>query len=814
MSPPAGALSPAVLAACAVACGMLVAIFTVVLAAATPGSPAVRAGIAVLLASAGACIAFAAVTHMHARWDARQRDAFRRRIDHMAARDDLTGLLNAPSLRDALHREIAERSRSGGGEAFGLILFDLDNFKEINDRLGPSAADEMIAEIGAVLASRTAGRGLASRQGGDEFAVLLRDAGAKECARFARDIREAIRDASLHATPGNGHQAVTASTGCVIWPADGADAETLLAAAGRALYRAKAQAAAASSQRVERDSQEVFLAIGDALAGALDPKERVNALCQAIGAALHVEACAIWLVEKDGGFRANAYYVRDREMLDAFGRVVAEAPISSDEADATGVIRTHHYYIDDIRNSGRWPDRYRTLFGDRRWMFGVPINGDRTGMFFIAASHDDVAPPATGLVLAVARLIEAGLHSADTYSRAQRQAQQLADLAGLGGLLVGEGDFEASLESVARRIVEITGFEMITIDTNDPTGERPFARSFYGVDAQGGVFKEEIARLWRTMRPTLTEPEVVEFLENVREPIVMDDPINQVPEMYREVIVSSDVHTVVVMPLNWRGEVNGLMYVASYRRNAFDEADLALMHALAAQLAPAIQVAALNVQLKNSYADLREAHLHALLRLAYAAEARDPYTECHLQRIRAISQAIGSRLGVEGDELEALGYGAVVHDLGKLRVPDAILTNPGALNDDEWAQMKLHPQWGADIIGDNAFYDVARQVALHHHERWDGSGYPSGLAGEDIPLAARIVAVADVYDALTSARPYKQAWAPERALVEIMRMRGHTLCPRSVDIFMELWREGEISRIDAETADESMEFDFRGLYAA
>jgi diguanylate cyclase (GGDEF)-like protein len=792
---------------------MLVAVLTIVLAAEAPGSPAWRAGIAVALAAGGACIASLAVWHTHARWNARQSDAVRRRLEEMAARDELTGLMNGASLRETLRRETAERSLSVPG-TFALILFDLDNFKEINDRLGPGVGDEIMATVGRTLAVRAGEGGVAARQGGDEFAILLRDVDARQASRCAHEIREAIREASLNASAANAHQAVTASVGMAMYPADGADAETLLTAAGRALYRAKARWNGEASRSEERDSQEVFFAIGDALARTLDPKDRVNDLCRAVGSVLHLEGCAIWLAEPDGEFRANAYYVRERAMFDNFSKVMSEAPLTSEEADATGVLRTHHYYIDDIRNADRWPPRYRNLFGERRWMFGVPINGERSGMLFLVASHDDVAPPATGLVLAIARLIEAGLRSADTYSRARRQGQQLSDLAGLGGLLVGDGDFESQLENAARRIVEITGFEMITIDTDDPTGQQPFVRSFFGVAPKGAEFNAEQAQAWRSMRPALTEPEIVEFLESIHDPIVMDDPINQVPEMYRDVISASNVRSVVIMPLKWRGEVNGLMYVASYRQQAFGDSDIALMHTIAAQLAPAIQVAALNVELEHSYAELKEAHLHALLRLAYAAEARDPYTECHLQRIRAISQAIGRRLGVENDDLEALGYGAIVHDLGKLRVPDSILTNPGALNDDEWAQMKLHPRWGADIIGDNVFYNVAREVALHHHERWDGSGYPDGLSGEEIPLAARIVSVADVYDALTSARPYKHAWAPERALVEIMRMRGKTLCPRSVDVFMELWREGEIARIDAETADESMEFDFRGLYAA
>ena len=118
------------------------------------------------------------------------------------------------------------------------------------------------------------------------------------------------------------------------------------------------------------------------------------------------------------------------------------------------------------------------------------------------------------------------------------------------------------------------------------------------------------------------------------------------------------------------------------------------------------------------------------------------------------------------------------------------------------------------MLGQGLFYDVARTVALHHHERWDGSGYPFGLMGEDIPLEARIVAVADVYDALISARPYKHAWPRERALAELLKMRGVKLCPQSVDVFLQLWTQGEISAIEAATQEASFEADFRERWAA
>jgi response regulator RpfG family c-di-GMP phosphodiesterase len=356
---------------------------------------------------------------------------------------------------------------------------------------------------------------------------------------------------------------------------------------------------------------------------------------------------------------------------------------------------------------------------------------------------------------------------------------------------------------------------MLTLDTGDPTGEKPFLRQFYAHEEADNPVDERLREMWMSMRHAINQgDEIDRFLSTVTDPIVLDDPANQVPTMYRDVVAQSGTRTVVIVPANWQGQMLGLLYFASYRPHAFDEQDVTLMQSVAAQLAPALQVASLRVEIEHSYQELKGAHTQALLRLAYAAEARDPYTECHLTRIKAIAQTIAQYMGIEGDELEAIGYGAIVHDLGKLRIPDSILCNPGTLSDDEWKEMKKHPEWGAEIIGGNAFYDVAREVAHCHHERWDGSGYPQGLSGEEIPLAARIVSVADVYDALTSARPYKHAWPVERALVELMRMRAKTLCPHAVDVFMLLWNDGTIARIDAETLDESLEVDFRAMFAA
>jgi putative two-component system response regulator len=155
----------------------------------------------------------------------------------------------------------------------------------------------------------------------------------------------------------------------------------------------------------------------------------------------------------------------------------------------------------------------------------------------------------------------------------------------------------------------------------------------------------------------------------------------------------------------------------------------------------------------------------AIYRLSRAAEHRDPETGAHLLRMAAYAEVVAHNLGLPESECELIRTAAPMHDIGKLGIPDAILLKPGRLDAAELAVMRAHPQMGADILADSdsPLLQAGAVIALSHHERYDGTGYPNGLAGEAIPLHGRIVAVADVYDALTTSRPYKEAWSDERA---------------------------------------------------
>lgn len=194
---------------------------------------------------------------------------------------------------------------------------------------------------------------------------------------------------------------------------------------------------------------------------------------------------------------------------------------------------------------------------------------------------------------------------------------------------------------------------------------------------------------------------------------------------------------------------------------------------------------------------LKEAGIEAIYMLSLASEAKDDVTGNHIKRVRHYAETLAKRLGLDDRQAEEIGYSSMMHDIGKMHIPDGILKKPGFLSAEEWDVMREHPDQGVAILRDKSFYAVAREIAGNHHEKWDGTGYPNGKSGEEIPLASRIVTVADVFDALTTRRPYKRAWAEEEAIEELRAQRGTSLDPRVVDAFLDLHREGLIADVRA-----------------
>ncbi len=207
---------------------------------------------------------------------------------------------------------------------------------------------------------------------------------------------------------------------------------------------------------------------------------------------------------------------------------------------------------------------------------------------------------------------------------------------------------------------------------------------------------------------------------------------------------------------------------------------------------------------EDSLSQIADAQEQTLMRMAVYSEARDAFTGEHLHRVRFTAHQLALALGCTAEEAGAIGKAAIAHDLGKIGVSDAVLGKPGKLTPEEFEVIKTHAEIGERVLAGSPLFELERQCARHHHERWDGSGYPDGLAGDRIPLVARITSVADVFDALTSKRPYKDAWPSDQALEYLEEHSGTHFDPDIVRAFRRLYETGVIA-VDGRNAPDPVE---------
>src|SRR5207249_3225598 len=221
----------------------------------------------------------------------------------------------------------------------------------------------------------------------------------------------------------------------------------------------------------------------------------------------------------------------------------------------------------------------------------------------------------------------------------------------------------------------------------------------------------------------------------------------------------------VHVPLKSRGRLVGVLSSQAYRPGMFDDEDIAVLQSLANLVAMASENA-------EHLAQMRELYLATVKALAAAVDARDPYTRSHSARVAALARLIGEEMHLSEDEVRQVQLGALLHDLGKIGIPDAILNKPGPLLPEEWAVMRTHPALGASILeGVEPLADLV-PIVRDHHEYYDGGGYPRGTAGDAVGILAYIVAVADAYEVIVTQRSYKDAQTVDEALDELRRCRG------------------------------------------
>lgn len=238
------------------------------------------------------------------------------------------------------------------------------------------------------------------------------------------------------------------------------------------------------------------------------------------------------------------------------------------------------------------------------------------------------------------------------------------------------------------------------------------------------------------------------------------------------------------VPLIFKGQINGVLEVyhrAAHEPNAewFD-----FLYALAGQASIAIEITTLFESLQRSNSELTLAYDATIEGWSHALDLRDKETEGHTQRVTEMTVKLARAFDLNGAELVHARWGALLHDIGKMGVPDGILLKSGPLTEEEWVVMKKHPTFAFEMLSPIRYLRLALDIPYCHHEKWDGTGYPRGLKGSQIPLVARIFAVVDVWDALSSDRPYRAAWTNEKVREFILASSGTHFDPQVVDVFM------------------------------
>jgi len=252
-------------------------------------------------------------------------------------------------------------------------------------------------------------------------------------------------------------------------------------------------------------------------------------------------------------------------------------------------------------------------------------------------------------------------------------------------------------------------------------------------------------------------------------------------------VAAYQLRSILCVPLKLKDDLIGVLYVDN-RAHAgiFKDNDLELISAFADQAAVAIDSARLFEDLQESHRELEKAYQATLEGWVRALDLRDKETEGHTQRVTVLTERLARSMGVEGQALVNITRGALLHDIGKMGIPDGILLKPGQLTDDERMLIQKHPVYAYQMLSPIAFLVPAIDIPYCHHEKWDGSGYPRGLRGKEIPFAARIFPVIDVWDALTSNRPYRKALPQYEVRARIQADSGKHFDPVVVDAFMEM----------------------------
>ena len=383
------------------------------------------------------------------------------------------------------------------------------------------------------------------------------------------------------------------------------------------------------------------------------------------------------------------------------------------------------------------------------------------------------------LLSAIGELAGNALRRQALFESAQRRLKQLHGLHIIDKAISGSKDLNLIFDVILNEVTTLLNLDAAAILRFDhKTG-------FIEYSAGRGFLFEKVPRLELSRGEgyagrAVKEQKVIEITDLKK---VEKDPV-QGPLLEEESFV-----TYYAIPLITKGHVHGVLEVYQREEQELDQEWLEFLKTLAGQAAIAIDSADLFQGMETANLELIQAYDATIEGWAYALDLKDEETEAHSQRVTRMALRIARRMNIKEKELPHIKRGILLHDIGKMGIPDSILLKPGPLTEDEWVIMRRHPVYAYEMLYRIDYLRPALEIPYCHHEKWDGSGYPRGLKGEEIPLPARIFAVVDVYDALTSDRPYRKAWSEEDTLDLIKEESGSHFDPQVVEMFLNLLRD-------------------------
>ena len=409
---------------------------------------------------------------------------------------------------------------------------------------------------------------------------------------------------------------------------------------------------------------------------------------------------------------------------------------------------------------------------------GVPLTGENRIEGLVLLGRGQAFQDKDIQLLAnLADLAGNALHREAQHERTERRLQRISALHAIDRAITGSFDLQVTLDVLLNQVIS-----QLEID----------AVSIYLYNPNLNVLEFANSRGFRTQvhpQDQLSSGDGLPWLPIEKRGLVRIPDLNHASQKISRSYLLDQEHFVSYygFPLIVKGEIKGILEIF-HRQPLFAENEwIDFYKTLATQAAIAIDNAALVENLRQSNLKLDLAYHATLEGWVRALDLRDKETEGHTQRVTKRTEKLAQAMGVSGEALVHLRRGALLHDIGKLGIPDEILNKPGPLNHEEWDLMREHPEYARKMLSQIEFLHPALTIPYHHHENWDGSGYPQGLKGKQIPLEARIFAVIDVWDALTSNRPYRGAWSEEKAIQYILDQSGLQFDPKVIETWKEVF---------------------------